>query len=363
MAMERIPIARLDEFDALRTEWDDLRHADPHATLFLSWDWLRAYLTAAPNGWRILTVRERGRLIAALPVSIAGVPHRRAPIARELRFATAPFADYQGMLCRPEHETVAIVELCAMLQALRWDRARFSDVRDPRFSAVIARLAADGVEMRALEPSPCSAIALPSDWDTFLAQLSKATRRATQRPFKHLDDELPDWRTTSVSSLDDGEAHVDAALDVNALRWGSTPARRAKYRALFLAALARGCARVDVIWDGERPIAAGVSFVDPERGTSGLYLIGHDPAYARFSPGKAILAIAVRQAIALGYRTFDFMRGGESYKQSYATHEIANAHWELRRRSTRAVLLGAVQPAYAAVRTAFVRVTMPRRAV
>ncbi len=33
-------------------------------------------------------------LVAALPISIRGTPHQRLPIARELTFATDPFADY-----------------------------------------------------------------------------------------------------------------------------------------------------------------------------------------------------------------------------------------------------------------------------
>jgi CelD/BcsL family acetyltransferase involved in cellulose biosynthesis len=359
--LERISIEGLAEFDALVPEWDVLRREDPHATVFLSSAWLRAFLSMTAVPWRILGLRDAGRLVAALPISIHGAPHRRLPVGRELTFAAAPFADYQGMLCLPAYEAAAVDELAAMLRALPWERADFNDVRDPRVAALVAKLADGGMSSRELAPSPCSAIDLPTDWTAFLATLSKPTRRATLRPFKVLDEQLPGWHASSATAAD-AAVHIDAALDVNALRWGMTATRRTKYRRLFEAAFARGCARIDVVWDGARPIAAGVSFLDLERGSCGLYLVGYDPEYARFSPGKAVLATLVREAIALGCRTFDFMRGGESYKQSYATQESANAHYVLRRGGARAALLAAVQPGYAAMRHALVRLTTPRRA-
>jgi CelD/BcsL family acetyltransferase involved in cellulose biosynthesis len=362
VALERIPIARLDRLDAMRTDWDALVRDDPHATLFTTFGWIRAFLESLGRDWTILTLRRDGELIAALPVAVHGAPHPRIPVARALRFAAAPFADYNGMLCRPHDEALAIAELAAMVRELPWDRAAFEDAHDPRVAELIARLNDGTMDIVEAPPSPCSAIALPPEWETFLATLSKATRRAITRPFKMLGDEVPAVRVSSATTAEDAATHVDAVLDVNALRWGTTRARREAYRRLFLAAFAHGCARADVIWDGARPIAGGLSFVDRERGTCGLYMVGHDPEYGRFSPGKALLATAVRQAIADGYRTFDFMRGGEAYKQSFATHEAPNSSFAIRRHGARDALLHAIEPGYAAVRQAFVRIAMPRRA-
>ncbi len=359
--MERIPIETLGAFDAIRPEWDELRRADPHATVFLTSGWLRAFLAMSPTPWSILTLRADGVLVAALPISVRGAPHHWLPLGHVLTFASAPFADYQGMLCRPEHQDAAIEAFAQALRALPWQRADLPDVHDPRIGTLVQRLIGAGALLHELPAAPCHRIDLPPEWEAYLATLSKPTRRGTLRTAKQMAEELPLGRASfaDASNLD---LHIDAVLQLNALRWGTSAARYAKYRRLFRAAFAEGCLRIVALWDGERPIGAGAAFVDAERGFYGSYLVGHDPEYARFSPGKGVLANGIQDAIGGGYHAFDFMRGGEGYKSSYATGESTNAHYALRRRGARAVLLNAIEPGYAALRAALVRLRTQRHA-
>jgi CelD/BcsL family acetyltransferase involved in cellulose biosynthesis len=352
--VEREIVDTLSAFDALRPEWDELRRADRNATVFLSSPWLRAFLSMTPTPWSILTLRHSGRLVGALPISLRNAPHRLVPIAREITFASEPFADYQGILCAPQHEAAVIEAFASMVHALRWDRARFPDVQDERFAAIVERLAANGTAVERAPATPCSIIDLPDDWHTYLATLSKPTRRSTLRPLKQLAEELPELRH-SEATPETADAHIAAILDLSALRWGSTPARRRKYEALFRAAFDQDCLRIAILWDGQRPFAGGAAFVDAERGVFGAYQVGHDPAYSRFSPGKALLGGQIRDAIERGYRVFDFMRGDESYKSSYSTREISNVHYSLRRAGARGTLLRLAEPAYAALRSAYAR--------
>ncbi len=90
------------------------------------------------------------------------------------------------------------------------------------------------------------------------------------------------------------------------------------------------------------------------RGTFGLYLIGHDARYARYSPGKGIIGLMVRDAIERGYREFDFLRGGEAFKGSYADRAVPSRHWRLRRPGLRNLVLDAAAPAYGAAKAAAV---------
>lgn len=359
--LQRATVCSLEEFDRLRAEWDDLRRADPYGTVFLSWGWLRAFFSMSPTPWSILTLREDDELVAAFPISIRPAPHRTLPIARELTFASAPFADYQGLLSRPEHEAEALAAFADMVLSARWERAQFSDVRDPRIAELVRRLGASGIATRETEPTPCSVIDLPGDFESYLSSLSKPTRRGTLRPVKVMNEELPGWRFSDATA-ENADAHIEATIHVNNLRWGGSPLRSERLRRLLRAAFAEGCLRVTVLWDGDRPFGAGAAFVDPERSTYGAYLVGHDPEYARFSPGKAILASRIREAIEGGFRIFDFMRGGESYKASYATREVHNRHFSLVRHTARAALLSVVQSGYSAVRAAIVRLRTSRRA-
>ena len=358
MSVERIPVDDLRAFDALRPQWDALYRADPRAQVFLSFPWLRAFLPNAPHGWTILTLRERGELVAALPLSLRAAPHKRFPIARELTFASAPFADYQGMLCRPDRED-AVAAFAQIVRATRWDRAALLDVRDPRIEALVAELGGSGFATRRTQGSPCSTIDLPASWDAFMASLSKGTRRGLSQPLNALGERLPASRFT-LSTGGDAERHVDAVLALNKLRWGAAPGRVARYRGILLAAHEQGCLRVGVLWDGERAIGAGAVFFDEERGYGGLYLLAHDPEYGRHSPGKVVLAALIRDACERGYRTFDFLRGDEAYKQPYATRTELN-ETSPSRAPARARSFCARQPAYASLRTKAFRLAMRAR--
>ncbi len=353
--MELTRIGDLAAFDEIRSRWDDLRRADRYATVFLSSAWLRAFFATSPVPWSVLVLRDGDRLVAALPISIRGTPHPRLPVARELMFAADPFADYNGLLCRDEDEAEALAALARALRAMSWNTAEFRDAADPRIASLLTLVCADGAVLHEAEPTSCSVIELPETWDAYLASLSKATRRSTLRLLRALGDDLPHGRISSATPADAAE-HISALLEVNARRWGTTAVRTERFRRLFHAAFAEGCLRVTILWDGDRPFAGGAAFVDPERRVYGAYMVGHSAEYGRFSPGKGILASTVQDAIAEGYATFDFMRGGESYKSSYATMERQNRHFSLVRPGVRTVALRLLSPAFAAIRSASARV-------
>lgn len=356
--MHAAVIASLPAFAAQRARWDDLYQADPQAQVFLSAAWLSAYLPDLRHAWQILVLSEGEALLAALPLLVRPVPHRRLPLARELAFAADPLADYQGLLCRPGREAEAVAAFAAAIEGLGWDRAVFADVRDPRFAALVERLSRHAA-VREDPPATCLAFALPPDYECFLAGLSKPTRRATGRLLKWQAED-PAVRTTAVGPGPAGDggailnagAHADAVVGLNADRFGSTALRRERLRALLRRACESGCAHLRVVWDGDRPVAGGAAFVDPVRGSFGLYLIGHDRAYDRHSPGKGIIGLMVRDAIAGGYREFDFLRGGEAFKGSYADRAVPNRHWRLRRPSPRNALADAAAPLYGAAKAA-----------
>jgi CelD/BcsL family acetyltransferase involved in cellulose biosynthesis len=352
-AVERMRVQGLDAFDAFRAQWDRLFVADPSSHVFLSSAWLRAFLPNAPHRWSILALREGDELIAALPISLRGAPHHKLPIAHELTFASVPFADYQGMLCRLGREDDAVDAFAAMLNALSWERASFPDTADPRIGALVAKL---GGAARSVEGSPCSAIDLPAEWPDFLARLSKPTRRGLVQPLKTIEEKLPAARfSSSTEPGADAGVHIDAMLRVNQLRWGGNQTRKERYTRILRAAHEQGCLRVTILWDGERPIAGATMFRDEAHGVIALYLVGHDPEYARASPGKALLAAVIRDAIGGGSRVLDLLRGDDSYKSSFVNRTSTNTDYTVARRGARALLYRTLEPAFASLRAALTR--------
>ena len=135
------------EFEAERSRWEQLYRADPRGQIFLSWEWLHAYLRIAGRGWTILLVRDGETLVAALPIKVRGVPSALLPIARELAFLTEPVADYQGMLCLPGRENEVVDAFSRAIGRLHWDRATLRDLHDSRVVDVLERLRSAGNEL------------------------------------------------------------------------------------------------------------------------------------------------------------------------------------------------------------------------
>jgi CelD/BcsL family acetyltransferase involved in cellulose biosynthesis len=79
-------------------------------------------------------------------------------------------------------------------------------------------------------------------------------------------------------------------------------------------------------------------------GRTVFYLSGFDPAFARYSPGKLVVAHAIERAITREHaRTFDFLRGAEAYKYAWGAVDEP-----LFRRTLHLVHPNAAEPAHAA---------------
>ncbi len=350
------PITSLNGFKAERERWERLYRADRHSHVFLSWSWLFAYLSTAPAGWTVLALRDGDELVAALPLRTSAVPSPLVPIASQLSFASTPFGDYQGMLCRAEREHDAPRAFARAMLALRWDRAWFPDVVDARFMRLLDALGGDVARVELTGTTRSPRVDLPATWDAFAKTLGPGTRATTTRSVPRLEREVAGFRVSSPAD-GDVDAHVEAMVHLRHLRWGGNLTRaRATYGRLYRAAYDAGCARIIVMWDGAKPIAGATAFVDGVHGTYSLYQLSYDKAYARYSPGKGAAGLAIRDAIANGYRVFDFLRGDEPYKALYAPDAWTTSHHRVARGGLRSSLFDAINPAYRTLKGAAARV-------
>lgn len=346
MKLERI--STLAALDAEREAWERLEREDPHATVFLTWKWMRAYLPISRFRWLVLALREGNETVAYLPLA-----HNGSVLDREIFLGGNPVADYTGMLALPSRAESAVTAFADALVAMGWDGINFCDVSDPRIETLVRRLGDRGMPFASSESTRCLSCPLPDTWEEYVTQhISAKTRVNTLRVERRLAEALPGFRISEPVDAD-VDAHIEAMIVVNHKRWGGNLRNaRKRYGRLFRNAYDAGVLRMFIYWDGERPIAGATAFTDRARSYFGLYMIGFDESYDKLSPGKGIVGRSIRAAIESGFKRFDFMRGDEEYKTRYAQERHFTQHFRLTRPGMRAAAINYARPKWFALKLA-----------
>lgn len=330
------------ELLALEEEWSHLHAASARATPFQSPAWLVPWTRAFVHGpVRVICVRERSRgsLVGLLPLFRHDVDGER-----RLRLLGAGLSDYlDGVFARdPDLEDVAVSaairglvgsspdwDVCALEQLGTHAALREAPLL-PAFGGT-ARLS---VETRQGTPGsvPCPRLVFPPSCTIDdvvpprqLARLRKYRRRAQREGLLVLD---------VVTSERESRLAFRTFLELHEARWRASSPRsepgatatsvdafaRPEVRAFHeqvVPSLARASAlRLYVLRLGSRPIASLYALADAT--TLYCYGQGFDPELAPFSPGLLVIGAAIEDALEVGLRTVDFLRGREPYKLGWA---------------------------------------------
>jgi CelD/BcsL family acetyltransferase involved in cellulose biosynthesis len=343
-------IGRFEELDAIEARWRELHAADPHANLYLSWEWMRACIATQRKRWIVLAVREKtGPYLALLPLSIERFPSNGFTLNRELSLAGNPRADFTGMLGAPGEEPRFIPALAREIERLRWDNFSLEDYSDPRIGELVSYFGRAGYHVVPGETTPSPFIDLPETWEAYLESRSAATRRTIRARLRKMES-LPGYRFY-FAPREEAAGAIDALLRINGRRWNTSLAkRRKKFGDLFARCYDSGRFIVSLVCVGEAVIAADGWFVDPDARSVFGYMMGYDPAYAKYSPGAVLVCNSIRYAIENGYRRYDLSRGGETFKASLATGVTYTTHATLTRPGVRVAAVNAGRRGFFAVK-------------
>lgn len=242
-------------------------------------------------------------------------------------------SDYQSVLCRPAAEEAVVEALTDYLvenarsdhpDALRWDRLELGgvDAADRTVAQLAHSLGVAGCTVDRRPGVNCWRLALPPDWQSYVASLGRNLRRDVRR----LEREFLDTGRAALHEivrLDELPEAMEILVQLHQRRRAAlgeegcfaSPRFLGFYRTVVPEMLRRG--QVQFHWlelDG-RPVAAEYQLVGD--GTLYAYQAGVDPECLEHQPGKLINVAILRQAIERGYRAFDFLRGDEPYKARF----------------------------------------------
>lgn len=332
-------IETMAEFESLRSDWNAAFAADPCASVFMSWDWLRGWLEIAPDDWCVLAARESmfSRWIGFLPLIQRGSRHAlRFDQVRELRMAGEPAADYTGFVCPAGAQRRVLHALANHLATeLAWDKLRFEEVRDPRLPEFLDGLPV-GINVLDHQGTGCPRMALPATWEQYLRGLSSATRQSLRRRLREAEGRFIVQRSDAG-----GPAHlmVDALIDMAEHRTREHPDPHTWRLAAPLKRCAdAGLAKLLTLRHDGEPAACVAMLLDAKDRSCGVWVTSFNERFAEFSPGRVAVALAIRDAIAEGWTWFDFMRGQESYKFQFGASNVHSRTVMMQRSTLQATL-------------------------
>ena len=331
-----------EHFDALVEEWNALLGLSAVDTLFLTWEWQRAWWRAFGEGKQLLLLTARdddGELMGIAPLFSCEVEVTGEPEFPELSIehglsgkadGTVPglfliggteVSDYLDFIIRADSLESTYAELLAFLAEEILDRRMLDLHNIPATSPTMTLVPAFARETDLLEvhrrEEVCPVLELPASWDEYLSGLTKKKRHELRRKRRRLHGEvsarfrvLEDLSEFDRSMETFFRLHEQSTRDKAAF-WSDR--MRGFFYEVSRAALDRGWLQLSFLDVDEEPIATFLSF--EHNGDHLVYNSGFDPArYGALAPGIVLASHCIEDAISRGLRRFDFLQGDERYK-------------------------------------------------
>jgi CelD/BcsL family acetyltransferase involved in cellulose biosynthesis len=290
--------------DALESAWRPL--AERCGNVFGTWEWADVWWRHFGAGGELRARVIEDRVV--LPLCVA----RTGPF-RLLRYIGHGHADELGPVSAPEDRDAATGAMAAALAEEAYDLFLGEDMATgwgPALgSKVVERTSAPVLELS------------ESSWDEFLARRSSNFRQQMRKYERRLGRE----HTVAIRLADDPDrlkSDLDTLFALHRARWPGSKwfaGAEAFHREFAAVALERGWLRLWILALDGAPAAAWYGF--RFAGVDSYYQGGRDPALSRERLGVVLIIHTVREALQDGSREYRFLRGGEAYKERFATSD------------------------------------------
>jgi CelD/BcsL family acetyltransferase involved in cellulose biosynthesis len=187
----------------------------------------------------------------------------------------------------------------------------------------------------AIEPiETCPTLALPANWEAYLAALRSKDRHELRRKMRRAEQAVTlAYHTTMERAQLDADLETFIALHRMSQQPDKqdfmTPAKAAFFRDMVYQLWPQGWLELAFLSANETPVAALCLFAYGR--TYAAYNSGYHPHFSELSVGILLFAERIRQAIDRHFLAFDFLRGNEAYKYRFGATD--RALYQLRART------------------------------
>ncbi|MCL6582517.1 MAG: GNAT family N-acetyltransferase [bacterium] len=314
-------------FQDLQPWWDAILEKRVSSSIFLTWEWLFTWWIHYQQNRKLFLIlfREREKLIGIAPLFL------EEEVKGGIRIKTLRFLGSDGPACSefldliiaPGYDAEVYHRLGEFLKehSSLWDRMILSPLSWGNSDLywlyrLLNRLYSAELE----ETFRCPYIKLPSDWNQFLASLSRNFRQQVRALLRKFDQQTKMKYLSNAHHLFPTPVLINTLCTLNSLRMehkGIDSTLRISSFHRFLLDVSeqlksRGWLSCSLIQNEQQIIAIILNFRYGKK--VWYYQAGFLPEYAFLHPGTLLFAQTIREAIEDGFLEYDFLRGEEEYK-------------------------------------------------
>jgi len=312
---------------SIAADWNALLAESITDAPFLRYEYLSQWWNTRGGGeWpdaelMLITAHQGDRLVGIAPLFKTAA---QGPQATLMLLGSIEISDHLDLIVRAvdlARFTAGLFDFVASDYPETWSALDWYNLPDssPTLAALQAESAKQGwvYDEQVYQPTPY--IALPGDYEAYLAGLDKKQRHEIRRKVRRAEESGRGVRWYIVDDPSRLDAEMDGFLALMAEDPGKSdflaPPMSEQMKAMARAAFREGWLQLAFLEvDGERACAY-LNF--DYAGRIWVYNSGLDRRFMDLSPGWVLLAYLVQWATEHGRSEFDFLRGAEDYKYKF----------------------------------------------
>jgi CelD/BcsL family acetyltransferase involved in cellulose biosynthesis len=308
-------------FDTLADEWDDLLSRAANAPFFMHYIYQRTWWQHLGNDDLLLITfrNDDDRLLGLAPL----YGKTNAAGQRELSFVgCVDVSDYLDLIVDRDYVAdvhQALLDYLVGADNVEWDKVYLCSLphNSVTHSQFVEMVRAFGWSAEVTQQNVCPVISLAASWAEYLAGINKKQRHEIRRKMRKIEAKTEvDWFV--VDSATGLAEAMDTFID---LHQKSTRDKQdfwnqemiAFFKAVTLKLAKVGWAKLYFI--EVNGIKAATLLCFDTNNEILVYNSGYDPTqFSHLSPGNVLVSYTIQDAIRLGRKRYDFLRGDEVYK-------------------------------------------------
>lgn len=316
-----------EELQPLAADWNRVLAGSCSDTIFLTWEWCKAWWDAYGHGRSlfVLTAREGDELVGVAPF-YSDVSRRWYGKWNCLRIigGGSGDSDYLDCFSKLGFELQVLSSFFEFLESAEdsWDWIQIESVpQDSPCLAALGEIAAARGWTFSSEEIACATLQLPQKWDDYLQRLRPRVRTKIRSALAYFDRlEITPTECGAAAELD---TWLPQLFDLHTRRWQKrhgpgvfrNESRQLFYREVSQATLQNGWLAFHRLTWCERPLALQYGF----RYHKHFYVLqeGYDPGFEKLRPGVALRGWVMRDEIEQGSAEYDFLAGTARHKLNW----------------------------------------------